>query len=142
MSEHKFHKITRGKAIRKYCLDCSGGRSHEVTHCPFSECPLYGFRRSGKGSRTKAIKQYCFEHCMNQNMNEVRHCLATTCFFWGYRHCNVGKGVNMTNLKENQAVPCKEAVFEAENEKIKGSAKYPDASASYGGNIRAAEKAV
>ena len=113
MSEQKFYKMTRGKAIRKYCLDCSGGSSKEVTKCPFLECPLYGFRRSGKGSRAKAIKQYCFEHCMKRNLYEVRLCPTTTCVFWGYRHGKVRKGDNIPDSKEHRAVPCKEAVFGA-----------------------------
>ena len=32
------------KAIRKHCLDCSGGRTSAVRLCTTAECPLYPYR--------------------------------------------------------------------------------------------------
>ncbi len=32
------------KAIRKKCLDCSGGNDAEVRKCVITDCPLYPFR--------------------------------------------------------------------------------------------------
>ena len=32
------------KAIREYCLQCSGGSSNEVKLCQIETCPLYAFR--------------------------------------------------------------------------------------------------
>ena len=32
------------KAIRNYCLECSGGQPSEVRKCPITQCPLYPFR--------------------------------------------------------------------------------------------------
>lgn len=32
------------KAIREYCLLCSGGSSNEVKLCQIETCPLYAFR--------------------------------------------------------------------------------------------------
>jgi hypothetical protein len=32
------------KAIRKNCLDCSGGVANEVADCSMKECPLYVYR--------------------------------------------------------------------------------------------------
>lgn len=32
------------KAIREYCLQCSGGSSNEVKLCQIGTCPLYAFR--------------------------------------------------------------------------------------------------
>jgi hypothetical protein len=37
--------LTRGKAIRLKCLDCSGGSSHEVERCLLTKCPLYPWRK-------------------------------------------------------------------------------------------------
>jgi hypothetical protein len=37
-------KITPIKAIRKKCLECSGGSSKEVKCCPITNCPLYLYR--------------------------------------------------------------------------------------------------
>ncbi len=32
------------KAIRSYCLSCSGGKAKEVQCCELKECALYRFR--------------------------------------------------------------------------------------------------
>ena len=32
------------KAIRAFCLECSGGSTSEVKCCPVEKCPLYPFR--------------------------------------------------------------------------------------------------
>lgn len=37
-------RITRAKAIRLKCLDCSCGSANEVRLCPVTECPLYRYR--------------------------------------------------------------------------------------------------
>jgi len=36
--------MQRREAIRKKCLDCSGGSSKEVTLCPIFDCPLWEWR--------------------------------------------------------------------------------------------------
>jgi len=49
--------MTPLKAIRKNCLDCSGGSPKEVKLCHIEDCPLYQFRfgknpnRSGIGGK-------------------------------------------------------------------------------------------
>ena len=94
MDERITTRLTRGQAIRKYCLDCSDDNPRNVTQCAFTDCQLYPFRKSGTtGSRTKAIKRYCFEHCMNRNMYEVIHCQATSCFLWDYRISKASDGI-------------------------------------------------
>ena len=40
------------RAIRKKCLDCSGGSSNEVSCCTVTSCPLYAFR-SGRNPYRK-----------------------------------------------------------------------------------------
>lgn len=132
MENKEIQQMTRGKAIRKYCLDCSGGKPREVTMCPFPECPLYGFRKGGKGSRAKAIRQYCFRDCMNRSMYEVMRCPTTTCVFWGYRHSKAGNGVNVPDAKGHQAPPCKSGVFEAENGDFKEGVHLSDGDPSHG----------
>ena len=51
-------ELTPLKAIRKHCLDCSGGSAHEVRMCEIKTCPLWNFR-FGKGinSRTLSAEQ-------------------------------------------------------------------------------------
>lgn len=43
--------LTPIKAIRKKCVDCSGGILKEVKECPIEYCPLHPFRM---GKRPKA----------------------------------------------------------------------------------------
>lgn len=38
-------RLTRGEAIRKKCLECSGYDNKEVKNCPFVKCPLWRYRR-------------------------------------------------------------------------------------------------
>ncbi len=37
-------KQTRKTAIKKKCLDCSGGIRAEIRRCPVTSCPLWPFR--------------------------------------------------------------------------------------------------
>ena len=36
--------LTPVKAIRAYCIECSGGMTKEVKLCPVENCPLYPYR--------------------------------------------------------------------------------------------------
>jgi len=36
--------MTKQKAIAKYCKECSGGSSKEVTLCSIFDCPLWEYR--------------------------------------------------------------------------------------------------
>lgn len=36
--------LTPIKAIRAYCIECSGGMTKEVKLCPVEKCPLYPYR--------------------------------------------------------------------------------------------------
>ena len=37
-------RVSRTKAIRMKCLDCSGGQLAEVRKCPATNCPLWRYR--------------------------------------------------------------------------------------------------
>ena len=37
-------RLTRGKAIRKFCLQCMGGSANEVRLCTTPNCPLFRYR--------------------------------------------------------------------------------------------------
>jgi hypothetical protein len=43
------------KAIKKHCLDCSGGSKKEVRECIIQDCPLYPFR-FGKNPNRKGLR--------------------------------------------------------------------------------------
>ena len=46
-------RLTRGQAIRKYCLSCCCEQPKEVRLCTAKDCPLYPFRM---GNEAKAQK--------------------------------------------------------------------------------------
>jgi hypothetical protein len=64
------------KAIRKKCIDCSGGSVKEVARCEITDCALHPFRmgknpnRKGKGNQDNLKKkehksdQACQEHTL------------------------------------------------------------------------------
>jgi len=37
-------RLTPMKAIRKYCIECSGGSYKEVELCRLDDCPLFEYR--------------------------------------------------------------------------------------------------
>lgn len=37
-------RVTRSKAIRLKCLDCTCGQPNEVKLCPIKNCPLWNYR--------------------------------------------------------------------------------------------------
>lgn len=37
-------RLSRSKAIRMKCIDCSGGNMAEVRKCPATNCPLWRYR--------------------------------------------------------------------------------------------------
>jgi len=53
-------KLTPLKAIRVYCIECSGGSLKEVRMCPHTNCTLYTYRfgknpsRKGLGGQGRA----------------------------------------------------------------------------------------
>lgn len=40
------------KAIRFYCIECSGDSPKEVKLCPISDCPFYQFRLGNNPNRS------------------------------------------------------------------------------------------
>lgn len=46
--------LTRAKAIRQKCLDCSGWQNKDVRECPVKTCALWPYRM---GSKPETIKE-------------------------------------------------------------------------------------
>ena len=46
----------KGRAIRKFCLDCAGGSNGEVLLCHSFSCPLYPYRL-GTNTRSQVINK-------------------------------------------------------------------------------------
>ena len=50
-------KIDRRPAIKEYCKECAGGSANEVTLCPMTRCPLWGWRFGGLVTSSDSIKR-------------------------------------------------------------------------------------
>jgi hypothetical protein len=115
------------QAIRRHCLACSGGSSHEVTLCVSVRCPLYLFRfghgpdaaevasvarvethptespmtqaEIASGSRLKAIRRKCLD-CSGNNIAEVRRCGHASCDLHRFR---MGKGNRVLTAEQRAA---------------------------------------
>ena len=46
--------VTPLKAIRSYCVQCSGDSASEAKSCSIADCPLFGYRL-GKTGRTRIL---------------------------------------------------------------------------------------
>ena len=77
-------KLTRLQAIRKFCIDCMGGRIYLPTDCPAIHCKLYPYRLGkGGGGKTILIRKYCLE-CVGTS-DEVKKCSMSECPFYNFR---------------------------------------------------------
>jgi len=89
--------ITPIKAIRRKCLDCSGGSYKEVKECPCFEdngsiekCFLWPYRLGKKPKEKpeltpiKAIRKYCLWCCCG-SYKEVKECPVVDCPLYEYR---------------------------------------------------------
>jgi hypothetical protein len=43
----RWKRLSRPRAVKEYCVECSGGTPQEVTICGLVDCPLWGFRFGG-----------------------------------------------------------------------------------------------
>lgn len=59
--------MNRAKAISKYCLECSGGSSKEVTLCHLFDCPLW-LHRFGTGRANSLVRM---KRAMVSNREEI-----------------------------------------------------------------------
>ena len=89
--QYPFIRLSRRKAVRLRCLDCSAGRYAEVEHCGYTVCDLHPYR-TGKGKqdprgRSLAIKAHC-SWCSNSRA-EVIHCPVSLCPLFPFRKFKV-----------------------------------------------------
>ena len=96
-------RLTALEAIRKFCLQCQGGVSANVTECQYAVCPFYPYRLgvalpAGKHRPLKTIRAYCVEECQAGNQGQVDYCQGDTaaagpCPAFPFR---MGKSPNVT----------------------------------------------
>ena len=81
--EDAMKKLSAFEAIRKFCLQCQGGVSANVTECQHTACPFYAYRLgvalpAGKHRPLKTIRAYCVEECQAGNQGQVEGCQGDT----------------------------------------------------------------
>ena len=84
---HVVKNLSRNKAIKEYCLNCSGFSRVGVRDCIMKECCLYPYRAGicdNSKDRSVAIRKYCLNCCCNQP-GEVSKCISFDCPLWAYR---------------------------------------------------------
>ena len=75
--------MTAKEAIKARCADCN----EKEGDCKFTDCPLFGLKRSSGGcNRPKAIKLYC-AWCRNGLSTSV--CSSPECAIYKYLGLNV-----------------------------------------------------
>ncbi len=81
-------RLSRRRAIRKRCLDCSAGSRKEVEQCNKTKCALLPFRmgegKQDPAERKRAIRAYCLWCCAGQP-KEVRLCPSNECTLYPFR---------------------------------------------------------
>ena len=81
--------MTPGKAIRKFCLSCTG-TSDAVKGCQGDEllngppCPLYKYRTGRGRPSVKVIRKHCV-HCGNGDYEFIRNCPDENCTLHKFR---------------------------------------------------------
>ncbi len=80
--------LTRSRAVRERCFQCSNYQPSEVTRCSHVSCPLFPFRKgTSKNSspkRNEAVKAYC-TWCMAGQKHEIKNCTAKHCPLYHFR---------------------------------------------------------
>ena len=66
------------KAIREFCMECSGGSSSEVKNCPVYECPLYAFRFGKNPYRQRREMTEEEKQVLADRLREARKNLASS----------------------------------------------------------------
>jgi len=77
-------RLTRLQSIRKFCVQCMGGKYFLPTDWPAVKCKLYPYRLGkGGGSKGTVIRKYCLE-CVG-SPSEVKNCTDLDCPLYHYR---------------------------------------------------------
>jgi len=83
--------LTPLKAVRAYCVSCSGDNPREVKYCPVEKCPLHPIRSGKNGGKVKsivkAIRKRCLD-CTGGSRKSVELCDTEDCSLMAFRFGN------------------------------------------------------
>lgn len=92
--------LSRTKAVRDKCFDCSGFDRVEVRNCKHEECPLHPYRTTRsttkKSGRPQAVRDYCLG-CSGGNVVERARCESVNCPLHPFRTAQALKEAKMQN---------------------------------------------
>jgi len=77
-------KNTPLEAIRRRCIDCTGGSHKAVRECEINDCDLFFYRMKKGRPKLKDIRRYCIS-CCNGQKSKVKECPVMKCSLWIYR---------------------------------------------------------
>lgn len=66
------------KAIRAFCMGCSGDSTAEVKNCPVEKCPLYPFRMGKNPYRQRREMSEEQKQVLADRLKEARKSLASS----------------------------------------------------------------
>ena len=106
-------KMTPGRAIRKFCLNCTGGVYGEVESCDgdgtdhaYYACPFHPYRLGRGRPSVKIIRKNCLQ-CMGESPSLVWECDTTDCNCYPYRMgknpARIGKGHFADQVRQKMA---------------------------------------
>ena len=96
---HTVKDLTRRKAIKERCYNCSGFFKPDVRNCTMIDCHLYPYRtgtHTNSKDRNIAIRKYCIFCCANQPA-EVSKCPSYDCPMWAYRKSITDRSMEIKN---------------------------------------------
>lgn len=92
-------KLKPLKAIRKFCLWCSGEFSPEVRQCLSDDCGFYPFRFNKGRPKLRVIRKKCID-CSAGFLPDVKNCWDIECSLYPYR---MGKNPSLKGKRGNPA---------------------------------------
>lgn len=93
--------LSRRRAVKELCLNCSAWSPSQRTNCPVTDCPLRPYRNGEipegltAADRARALRTYCLEGCCCGDRTEVRDCAITTCAIRPWRRSKVDRSMEV-----------------------------------------------
>lgn len=91
--------LSRQKAIKEKCFNCSGYSRSEAKNCSITTCTLHPFR-NGRGEltpdqRNRAIREFCKDDCCEGGDYPVSQCPSPDCPLYAFRLSKIDRSVEV-----------------------------------------------
>ena len=106
-------RMTPGRAIRIFCLGCTGGVYGEVESCDgdgtdpaYHACPFHPYRMGRGRPSVRITRKFCLQ-CMGETPSLVRECETIDCpchlYRMGKNPARIGKGHFADQARQKKA---------------------------------------